>query len=124
MNARGLVHCVECRRAEALRGTWCEAAHRHAGGRYARRCPHYEPPRPAPTLEALRALPGIAEAERWDGGLWVRFHRHATSEDRDRATELMTGRRPVLRRFALHPTERHRKNAEQKQAPRHGGNAA
>ena len=124
MKAPGLVRCTDCRHAEELRGTWCEAAHRHAGGRYARRCPHHEPLRDAPTLEALRALPGVADAEHRDGGLWLRFHRHATSAQRDNVAELLNGHRPSLRRFALRRTEPERKSARRERAPRHGGNAA
>jgi hypothetical protein len=122
VNAGELVRCTECRHAEALRGSWCETAHRHAGGRYARRCAYHECLHPAPTLESLRGLPGVTEAEHREGRLWLRFHRHATSEQRDRVTELLTGRRPVLRRFALPCTERNR--APRQQAPRRGGNAA
>ena len=93
MNAEGLVRCTQCRHAAALRGTWCEAAHRHAGGRYLRRCTCHEPLHPAPVLEALRALPGVAEAEHRDGKVWLRFERNATSEQRDRVAELLGGRR-------------------------------
>ena len=80
-------------------------------------------PTPA-ALECLRALPGVAEAEVCEGRLWLRFDRHATSEQRDRVTELLTGRRPALRRFALPQAERERKRTQQRQAPRRGGNAA
>ena len=44
-------------------------------------------------LEALRALPGVAEAEHRDGKVWLRFERNATSEQRDRVAELLGGRR-------------------------------
>lgn len=124
MSADGLVRCVDCRHAADLNGSWCGVVRNHAGGRYLRRCAHYAPPTPAPGLEAVRALPGVAEAELREGRLWLRFDRHATTEQRDYVAELLTGRRPRLRRFELPQAERDRKRTQQRQAPRHGGNAA
>lgn len=124
MKALGLVRCADCRHAEELRGTWCEAACRYAGGRHLRRCSHHEPLHPAPVLEALRALPGVAIAEEHEGRLWVRFHRHATSEERDDVAELLTGHRPTLRRFALRRTRTGPRSEGRTQAPKRGGNAA
>ena len=96
MKAPGLVRCTDCRHAEELRGKWCEAACRYAGGRYLRRCSHHEPVRSEHALESLRALPGVVEAEHRDEELWLRFHRNASSEDCDTATELLTSRFPTL----------------------------
>jgi hypothetical protein len=95
MNANGLVRCTECPHYRGM-GTWCPEARKHAGGKWLRRCAHFGHPAPA-TLEHLRALPGVAEAEHREGRLWVRFHRDATSEQRDRLTEALTGRRPQAR---------------------------
>ena len=57
--------------------------------------------KPAPILQTLRALPGVAEAEQRDGCLWLRFDRGATSEQRDRAHQLVTGAAPRVRPWRL-----------------------
>lgn len=98
-----MVRCSECRYGRNLHpGSLCRVSGRKAGGRYLRACIHHESTTAEP-LERLRALPGVAIAEERAGRLWLRFHRHATSEQRDRVTELLTGRRPTLSRFAPKP---------------------
>jgi len=72
----------------------------------------------------LRPLPGVAEAFEQDGRLWLRFTRDATTEERDHVTELLTGRKPRLRRFEVPRAEPERKQNHPQKTPRRGGNAA
>jgi len=72
--------------------------------------------------EILHPLPGVAEAFECEGRLWLRFQRHATTEQRDRVTELLAGRRPQLRAHPERTPKRERRHQPQPQA-NHGGTA-
>ena len=122
-----LVRCTQCRHHRD-RGTWCPEARKHAGGRYLRRCDHYAPLVPdwlnlTECAAMLRAWPAVAEAFERGGRLWLRFTRHATSEERDAVAELLTGRPPQLRAQPEHEPKRERRHRPQAGA-NHGGTAA
>lgn len=122
-----LVRCTQCRHHRD-RGTWCPEARKHAGGRYLRRCDHYAPLVPdwlnlTECAAMLRAWPAVAEAFECDGRLWLRFARHATSEERDRVAEALTGRRPQLRAQSEREPKRECRHRPQAGA-NHGGTAA
>ena len=94
MNPDPLIRCTDCRHYRGM-GTWCPEARKHAGGRWLRRCEHHDPETTTPGPAALRRLlthPSVADVGIVPEGVAIRFHRHATSADRDAVGRLMARR--------------------------------